>query len=65
LSTKILPHNFNELIDASIKQLKGQKFNIFPDFPTAGVIDVSQYNEGLRAERSGYGQRLANTTKIP
>ncbi len=48
LSTKVLPHNFNELIDASIKHLKGQRFKIFPDFPTSGIIDVSNYNDGLR-----------------
>ncbi|QSS97019.1 DNA gyrase/topoisomerase IV subunit A [Psychroflexus sp. ALD_RP9] len=48
LSTKILPHNFNELIDASIKHLEGKKFKIYPDFPTAGIIDVSGYNDGLR-----------------
>ncbi len=48
LSTKILPHNFNELIDASIKHLKGQRFKIYPDFPTAGIIDVTNYNDGLR-----------------
>ncbi|MDN6280349.1 MAG: DNA gyrase/topoisomerase IV subunit A [Psychroflexus sp.] len=48
LSTKILPHNFNELIDASIKHLRGKKFSIFPDFPTAGIIDVTNYNDGLR-----------------
>ncbi|MGO1751420.1 MAG: DNA gyrase/topoisomerase IV subunit A [Psychroflexus sp.] len=48
LSTKILPHNFNELIDASIKHLKGKRFKIFPDFPTAGIIDVTNYNDGLR-----------------
>jgi topoisomerase-4 subunit A len=48
LSTKILPHNFNELIDASIKHLEGKKFKLFPDFPTAGIIDVSAYNDGLR-----------------
>ncbi|NKI32211.1 DNA gyrase/topoisomerase IV subunit A [Croceivirga thetidis] len=48
LSTKILPHNFNELIDASIKHLKGKRFSIFPDFPTAGIIDVSNYNDGMR-----------------
>jgi topoisomerase-4 subunit A len=48
LSTKILPHNFNELIDASIKHLRGKRFNLVPDFPTAGIIDVSQYNDGLR-----------------
>ncbi|WP_333662885.1 DNA gyrase/topoisomerase IV subunit A [Chishuiella changwenlii] len=48
LSTKILPHNFIELIDASILHLKGKKFQIFPDFLTAGSVDVSDYNEGLR-----------------
>lgn len=48
LSTKILPHNFLELIDASIKHLKGKKFTLFPDFPTAGSADVSNYNDGLR-----------------
>ncbi|RYC51261.1 DNA gyrase/topoisomerase IV subunit A [Flagellimonas olearia] len=48
LSTKILPHNFNELIDASIKHLKGQRFTLYPDFPTGGIIDVANYNEGLR-----------------
>lgn len=48
LSTKVLPHNFIELIDASIKHLKGQRFTIFPDFPTAGIIDVTNYNDGLR-----------------
>ena len=48
LSTKILPHNFIELIDASIKHLKGKRFTLFPDFPTAGIIDVSNYNDGLR-----------------
>ena len=48
LSTKILPHNFLELIDASIKHLKGKKFTIYPDFPTAGIADISNYNDGLR-----------------
>lgn len=48
LSTKILPHNFNELIDASIKHLKGKKFELFPDFQTGGMIDVSDYNDGKR-----------------
>ena len=48
LSTKILPHNFNELIDASISHLKGRSFKLYPDFPTAGIIDVSNYNDGLR-----------------
>ncbi len=48
LSTKILPHNFIELIDASVKHLKGKKFTIFPDFPTAGIADCSDYRDGLR-----------------
>ncbi len=48
LSTKILPHNFNELIDASIKYLKGQRFKLYPDFLTGGEADITNYNEGLR-----------------
>lgn len=48
LSTKILPHNFNELIEASIKYLKGKKFDIYPDFQTGGMIDVADYNNGKR-----------------
>ncbi len=48
LSTKILPHNFCELIDAAIKYLKGRKFELYPDFQTGGMIDVSAYNEGKR-----------------
>ena len=48
LSTKILPHNFIELIDASIKHLKGKRFELYPDFPTGGIMDVGQYNDGLR-----------------
>ena len=48
LSTRVLPHNFNELIDASIKHLKGGRFKLFPDFPTAGIMDVSDYKDGLR-----------------
>ena len=48
LSCKILPHNFNELIDASIARLRGRNTPIFPDFPTAGMIDVSNYNDGIR-----------------
>ena len=51
LSTKILPHNFNELIDASIKHLKGKSFKLIPDFPTAGVMDASNYNDGKRGGR--------------
>src|SRR6056300_29167 len=48
LSTKILPHNFNELIDASIKYLKGRSFKIVPDFLTGGIADFSNYNDGKR-----------------
>lgn len=51
LSTKILPHNFIELIDASIKHLQGKRFTIYPDFPTGGIMDVSNYNDGLRGGR--------------
>lgn len=51
LSTKILPHNFNELIDASIKILKGRPFSILPDFQTGGVADFSNYNDGFRGGR--------------
>ena len=48
LSTKILPHNFNELIDASIKHLKGKPFLLIPDFLTGGIADVSSYHDGKR-----------------
>jgi len=51
LSTKVLPHNFIELIDSSIKYLKGRRFDIFPDFPTGGIVDVTQYNDGKRGGR--------------
>ena len=45
------PHNFVELIDASIKCLKGRKFQLYPDFPTSGVVDVTNYNDGKRGGR--------------
>src|ERR1700757_3014835 len=48
LSTKILPHNFNELIEAATDYLKGKKFRLFPDFLTGGSIDISNYNEGKK-----------------
>ncbi len=48
LSTKVLPHNFNELIDASIKHLKGRSFKLIPDFLTGGIADVTNYNDGFR-----------------
>ena len=63
LSTKILPHNFIELIDSSIKCLKGQKFVIFPDFPTSGIMDVSNYNDGLRGGRIKVRARISQLNK--
>lgn len=51
LSTKIMPHNFNELIDASIAYLRGKKFILYPDFITGGFVDVSDYNDGQRGGR--------------
>ncbi|MBP6072833.1 MAG: DNA gyrase/topoisomerase IV subunit A [Flavobacterium sp.] len=63
LSTKILPHNFNELIDCSIKVLKGRSFTLFPDFPTAGIADVSNYNDGLRGGRVRVRAKIAQLDK--
>src|SRR5215216_2506391 len=51
LACKILPHNFCELIEASIDALRKNKINLFPDFPTGGIADFSKYNEGLRGGR--------------
>jgi len=51
LACKILPHNFNELIDASIQHLKGKRVKIYPDFITGGIADFSEYNDGLRGGR--------------
>lgn len=48
LSTKILPHNFCELIEASVKYLRGKRFELYPDFQTGGMIDVADYNQGKR-----------------
>ncbi len=48
LSSKILPHNYNEICDAAIAYLKGEPFTLYPDFPTGGSIDVSKYNDGQR-----------------
>ena len=48
LSSKILPHNFNEICDAAISYLRGESFQLYPDFPTSGSIDVSKYNDGQR-----------------
>ncbi len=63
LSTKILPHNFNELLDASVKYLRGKKFELFPDFPVGGMIDVSQYNEGKRGGRIRCRARIEEVDK--
>ncbi len=51
LSSKILPHNFNEIIDAAIAYLKGEDFELYPDFQTGGLMDVSRYNDGERGGR--------------
>ena len=63
LSTKILPHNFIELIDASIKYLRGQKFIIYPDFPTSGIMDITNYNDGLRGGRIKVRARISQLNK--
>ena len=63
LSTKILPHNFNELIDSSIKILKGKPFTLYPDFITAGIADVSNYNDGLRGGRVRVRAKIAQLDK--
>ncbi|MDE7452749.1 MAG: DNA gyrase/topoisomerase IV subunit A, partial [Paramuribaculum sp.] len=51
LSSLILPHNFNEIIDAAVAYLKGEEFTLYPDFTTGGMIDVSRYNDGARGGR--------------
>ena len=63
LSTKVLPHNFNELIDASIKVLRNKPFTIFPDFPTGGVADVSGYNDGMRGGRVRVRAKISQLDK--
>ena len=63
LSTKVLSHNFIELIDASIKHLKGQKFKIYPDFPTSGIIDVTNYNDGLRGGKIRVRAKISQLDK--
>ncbi|MFL0169080.1 DNA gyrase/topoisomerase IV subunit A [Tenacibaculum maritimum] len=72
LSTKILPHNFNELIEASIKYLKGRSFTIFPDFQTGGIADFTNYNDGkrggkvrVRAKISQIDKKTLAITEIP
>ena len=63
LSTKILSHNFIELIDASIKILKGKPFVLYPDFATAGIADVSNYNDGARGGRVRVRARISQLDK--
>ncbi|MDQ6469400.1 DNA gyrase/topoisomerase IV subunit A [Flavobacterium sp. LHD-80] len=63
LSTKVLPHNFNELIDASIKILKGKPFTLYPDFMTQGIADVSNYNDGLRGGRVRVRAKISQLDK--
>ena len=72
LASKILPHNFIELIDACIAHLKGEEFEIYPDFPTGGMADVTRYNDGLRggsvkvrAKISKIDKRTLAITEIP
>ena len=63
LAVKILPHNFNELLDASVAALRGKEFEIFPDFPTGGLIDCSKYNRGLRGGKVKIRARIVKVDK--
>ncbi|MCB0458435.1 MAG: DNA gyrase/topoisomerase IV subunit A, partial [Flavobacteriaceae bacterium] len=63
LSTKILPHNFNELIDASINYLKKRSFKLFPDFLTGGIIDVTNYNDGKRGGKIRVRAKISQLDK--
>ncbi|MFL9844433.1 DNA gyrase/topoisomerase IV subunit A [Flavobacterium rhizosphaerae] len=63
LSTKVLPHNFNELIDASVKVLKNKPFTLYPDFPTAGIADMSNYNDGMRGGRVRVRAKISQLDK--
>ena len=63
LSTKILPHNFIELIDASVKHLQGKRFTILPDFPTGGEADFSNYNDGLRGGKVRVRAKISQLDK--
>jgi topoisomerase-4 subunit A len=72
LATKILPHNFNELIDASISALRNEEFDLIPDFPSGGIADASEYKGGLRggkikirARIETAGTNLLKITEIP
>ncbi len=63
LATKILPHNFCELIEASIKYYKGRRFELFPDFITGGMIDVTNYNDGIRGGKVRVRARIEELDK--
>ena len=63
LSTKVLPHNFKELIDASIKHLKGRSFKLIPDFLTGGIADVTNYNDGLRGGKVRVRAKISQLEK--
>ena len=63
LASKILPHNFNELISASIAHLKGEDFTLLPDFPTGGIMDASRYNDGLRGGAVKVRARISKVDK--
>ncbi|TVZ51687.1 DNA gyrase/topoisomerase IV subunit A [Dokdonia sp. Hel_I_53] len=63
LSTKVLPHNFIELINASIKHLQGKRFTIYPDFPTSGIADFSDYKDGLRGGKVRCRARISQLDK--
>jgi len=72
LSSKILPHNFNEILDASIACLRGEEFTLYPDFPTGGFVDVSKYKDGerggsvrIRAKIEKLDNRTIAITEIP
>lgn len=72
LSSKILPHNFNEILDAAIAYLKGESFELFPDFQTGGFVDVTRYNDGerggsvkVRAKVEKRDNRTLAITEIP
>ena len=72
LSSKILPHNFNEILDAAIAYLRNEPFELFPDFQTGGFIDVTRYNDGerggsvkVRAKVEKRDNRTLAITEIP
>ncbi|MEG1763090.1 MAG: DNA gyrase subunit A, partial [Bacteroidales bacterium] len=63
LASKVLPHNFNELVDASIQILKKEDFEIYPDFMTGGYIDISNYNDGLRGGKVRIRAKISQLDK--